>query len=304
MSSTLSQFFHKIVRTQINLKSLSNHDASLDIKNKLNADKPCMIARFGSTEIKAVLFPKTPWFLKIFIKKMMNYDSVHKEFVNMKMLSGFFPSNEVSITKFSSLMYADMKELDILGSWRFEERFLVSHFSKAKIVSLDNLEPYLQENPWSEILKDKKVLVIHPFNKTIESQYYNKRALLFKDPRILPEFKSLQTIKAVQTLAGNKAEFNTWFDALNAMKSEIETKDFDIAIIGAGAYGFPLAAHVKRLGKKAIHLGGPTQMLFGIKGKRWIDSPKFKNIINEHFVVPGDLDKINNASKVEEGCYW
>lgn len=304
MSSIFSQLFHKIVRTKINLKSVSTQEASLLIKNKLDSEKPCMIARFGSTEIKAVLFPETPWFLKLIIKKMMNYDAVNKEFVNMKILSGFFPSNEASINKFSSLMYRDMKELDVLGSWRFEERFLLTHFSKAKIVSLDNLEPYLQENPWSEILKDKKVLVIHPFNKTIEDQYYNKRRLLFKDPRVLPEFKSLQTIKAVQTLAGNKAEYNDWFAALDAMKSEIDQKDFDIAIIGAGAYGFPLAAHVKRLGKKAIHLGGPTQMLFGIKGKRWIDSPKFKNIINEHFVVPGDLDKIQNASKVEEGCYW
>jgi len=304
MSSTLSQLFHKIVKTQINLKSVSNQEAALFIKNELNADKPCMIARFGSTEIKAVLYPKTPWFLKFIIKKMMNYDAVQNEFVNMKILSGFFPSSESSITKFSSLMYADMKELDVLGSWRFEERFLVSHFSRAKIVSLDNLEPYLQENPWTEVLKDKKVLVIHPFNKTIEDQYHNKRALLFKDPRVLPEFKSLQTIKAIQTLAGNKAEYKDWFAALDAMKSEIDTKDFDIAIIGAGAYGFPLAAHVKRLGKKAIHLGGPTQMLFGIKGKRWIDSPKFKNIINEHFVFPSDLDKITNASKVESGCYW
>ena len=26
--------------------------------------------------------------------------------------------------------------------------------------------------------------------------------------------------------------------------------------LGCGAYGFPLAAHVKRMGKKAIHMGG------------------------------------------------
>jgi hypothetical protein len=304
MSSKLSQLFHKIVKSKVNLIPVSNQEASLYIKNELSSAKPCMIARFGSTEIKAVLFPQTPWFLKFIIKKMMNYDAVNKEFVNMKILSGFFPSNETSIAKFSSLMHKDMKELDVLGSWRFEERFLASHFSKAKIVSLDNLEPYLQENPWSEILKDKKVLVIHPFNKTIEDQYHNKRRLLFEDPRVLPEFKSLQTIKAVQTLAGNKAEYSDWFAALESMKSEIDAKDFDIAIIGAGAYGFPLAAHIKRLGKKAIHLGGPTQMLFGIKGKRWIDNPKFKNIINEHFVFPSDLDKISNASKVEDGCYW
>jgi hypothetical protein len=288
----------------IHLKSIDNIKAIKAIKEELLSNKASMIARFGSTEIKAVLYPKAPRILKGVIQKMMKYDAENKEFVNMKILSGFFPSNHDTFTHFSELMHQDMKELDILGSWRFEERFLVSNFKSAKIVPLDTLEPYLYQNPWSEVLKGKKILVIHPFNKTIERQYNNKRNLLFKDKRVLPEFASLETIKAVQTLAGNKVSFKHWFEALDSMKSEIELKDFDIAIIGAGAYGFPLAAHIKRMGKKAIHMGGPTQMLFGIKGKRWIDNPKFKDIINEHFVFPGDEDIIKNSDQVEEGCYW
>lgn len=285
-------------------KVLSKCTAEEVLKIKLVAEKPLMIARFGSTEIKAVLYPKTPFLLKPLLRRLMNYQSKGKEFLNMKILSGFFPSNEETITLFSRLMYKDMKQLDVLGSWRIEERFLKHHFAGASIVQLDNLEPYFSEEPWSEILSGKNVLVIHPFNKTIERQYYNKRKLLFKDPRVLPEFKSLQTIKAVQTIAGNQSEFNTWFDALEFMKEEIKTKDFDIAIIGCGAYGFPLAAHIKRMGKKAIHLGGATQLLFGIKGKRWVENPKFDTVINEHFCYPMKEDQVNNASKVEEGCYW
>jgi hypothetical protein len=304
MSSKLSQVLHKIVKSTIHLKPTSTEEAVKTIKEYLVSDDACMIARFGSTEIKAVIYPKTPFFLKGVLKKMMNYNPASKEFLNMKILSGFFPSNHQTITQFSELMHQDMKAVDVLGSWRFEERFLVSNFKKATIVKLDTLEPYLQKKPWSEALQGKKVLVIHPFNKTIEYQYHHKRALLFKDPRVLPDFASLQTIKAVQTLAGNKVEFKNWFEALDFMKQEIDKKDFDVAIIGAGAYGFPLAAHIKRKGKKAIHMGGPTQMLFGIKGKRWVDNPKFKDIINEHFIVPSDEDVIRDASKVEDGCYW
>lgn len=304
MSSKLSQIFHHILKYKIYLKALDVDKASSSIKTELLADKPSMIARFGSTEIKAVLYPKIPFFFISLLKKMMGYNPKSKEFVNMKVLSGFFPSNSQAIKQFSALMHQDMKELDILGSWRFEEKFLVSNFRKATIVPLQTLEPYLQLNPWSELLKNKKVLVIHPFSNTIRSQYQNKRKLLFKDPRVLPLFKSLQTIKAVQTLAGNDAEFKDWFVALDHMKAEVDTKDFDIAIIGAGAYGFPLAAHIKRMGKKAVHLGGPTQMLFGIKGKRWLDNPNFKHIINEHFVFPGAEDRISNANKVEDACYW
>ncbi len=121
---------------------------------------------------------------------------------------------------------------------------------------------------------------------------------------VLPKFKSFETIRAMQTIAGTDSNFTDWFEALNAMKSEMDKKDFDVVIIGCGAYGFPLAAHAKRIGKKAIHLGGPTQMLFGIKGKRWVENDDFKTIINKYFVFPDSDVTIKNASKVEDGCYW
>lgn len=54
------------------------------------------------------------------------------------------------------------------------------------------------------------------------------------------------------------------------MKKKISTIDFDIASIGCGAYGLPLAGFImEELHKKAIYMGGGTQWLFGIKGRRW-----------------------------------
>ena len=55
--------------------------------------------------------------------------------------------------------------------------------------------------------------------------------------------------------------------ALNYMFDEAMKKNFDVAIIGCGAYGFPLAAKLKQAGKIVIHLGGATQLLFGIIGR-------------------------------------
>jgi hypothetical protein len=68
--------------------------------------------------------------------------------------------------------------------------------------------------------------------------------------------------------------------------------------------GFPLAAHVKRMGKKAIHMGGATQILFGIKGKRWDTHPVIGAMYNEHWVRPALEDVPQQANKVEGGCYW
>jgi len=170
-------------------------------------------------------------------------------------------------------------------------------------VPLKDLEPYYHLNPWSEVLKGKKVLVVHPFSKSIETQY-KKRQFLFSDHRVLPDFE-LITIKAVQSLIGNKpAEFSSWFEALEFMKNQISNTEFDIAIIGCGAYGLPLAAHVKRIGKKAIHLGGQTQVLFGIIGKRWEDRDFFLDMFNEHWVRPLPEETPQNHIKVEDGCYW
>ena len=296
MSNPISKLAHSIIKKMLYASPLAGDVCTSIIKSELEKDQPSMIARFGSTEIKAILYPSFPFYVRPFVKKRV--------FENMFTLSGFFPSNEQSIRKFSKMMLEDMQLLDVLGCWRIEERFLQKYFPLAKRIKLSTLEPYLQKDPWSEVLKDKKVLVIHPFNDTIESQYFNKREQLFGDKRVLPKFKTFETIRAVQTIAGTDSTFSDWFEALDSMKAKMDTKDFDVVILGCGAYGFPLAAHAKRMGKKAIHLGGPTQILFGVKGKRWIENDNFKDVINDFFVFPTDTDKIKNASKVEEGCYW
>ena len=74
--------------------------------------------------------------------------------------------------------------------------------------------------------------------------------------------------------------------------------------VGAGAYGLPLAYHAKKLGKKAIQLGGPTQILFGIKGKRWDDHDVISKLYNSYWVRPSADETPSNYKAVEEGCYW
>ncbi len=289
---SLNDFLKKILYS----KPIDAELAATLIRVALENRQSAMIARFGSTEIKAVLFAKMPWIFRQLFERRV--------FTTMNELSGFFPANHETICQFSDLMIEDMKLLDVLGSWRVEERLLLRYFSAAQRVELQALEPYLSDNPWSAALEGRRVLVVHPFSSTIESQYLEKRKLLFKDQRVLPELKSLETIKAVQTIAGQKSAFPDWFAALDSMKNAIDAKDFDVAIIGCGAYGFPLAAHVKRMGKQAIHMGGATQLLFGIKGRRWDSHPLISPLYNEHWVRPAPEDVPIDASKVENGCYW
>ncbi len=86
------------------------------------------------------------------------------------------------------------------------------------------------------------------------------------------------------------------------MQDEISKEDYDICLIGCGAYGFfSLAAYVKRCGKQAIHMGGALQLLFGIKGKRW-DNKGQSQFYNKYWCQP--TEKINNHKNIENGCYW
>lgn len=290
-----------------NLAQFKGQQASDIIKKILLNKSPAMIARFGSNELNCVTNyynirnnrRKFSSYIKGEIgafwwdKKMMQYMSTG---------AGFFPSTEANLEKFSALMLEDMKQVDVLGSWLQQEEFFASQLSKAVKVGLKDLEPYYHKHPWSEALEGKKVLVVHPFAASIEQQYA-KRELLFPT-NVLPEFE-LKTIKAVQTAADHREGFKDWFEALKYMQDKIHSIDFDIAIIGCGAYGFPLAAFVKRLGKKAVHLGGGTQILFGIKGKRWEEqNPFIASLMNEHWIRPSPEERIQHLTKIENGCYW
>ena len=291
--------------------------ASKIIYETLIADEPCMIARFGSNELNTILN---------YLSVKSNSKSISKYIKseqfdwwwnrgvikNLHEVAGFFPPSVNKVEQFCELMLQDIPQVDVLGSWLAKESAFENELCYAQKIHIRLLEPFWTLNPWTKALAEKKVLIVHPFVEVIEQQYHRKN-LLFKNS-ILPDFE-LKTIKSVLSLANEDTEFSDWFEALNWMKAEIDKQDYDICLIGAGAYGFPLAAHVKRKGKKAVHLGGALQLLFGVKGRRWEDpnygvnewgipTGSYSNLMNEHWVRPGDKLKPKNAQQVEGATYW
>lgn len=289
----------------------TGEEASGIIEQQLLSGKPLMIARFGSTELNALLnyyFINKPIPVQVVnlltgIPYIKNYkDGIVK---NMSTLSGFFPSSGATLDRFAEMTFEDLKEIDILGSWMKHERYLFNYFKPDHVrVHLEDLSPFNHANPWSYAFKGKKVLVVHPFVESIKRQF-EKREHLFKNPKVLPEFE-LRTVRAVQSVADSVTQYKNWFDALDAMTEDIAAVDFDIAVLGCGAYGMPLAARIKKMGKQAIHLGGATQCLFGVKGKRW-EIPFYnyqEKFYNEYWVRPLDSEKPESSHKVEGSCYW
>lgn len=287
-------------------------EASDLILKRLNDDRPLMVSRLGAVELSCIInyYYINNGILKNIINVLKGYPYFltfnHSVKEAMKNNAGFFPPTERGLRHFSTLALQDVYQIDILASWMNHEKFIYKFFNKNCIrIFLDDLDPFRHENPWSQGLEGKKVLVIHPFVESIRSQY-KKREYLFKDKRVLPEF-DLITLKAVQTIGGQgDYHYSDWFEALNSMIEKIKKIDFDVALIGAGAYGMPLAAAIKRMNKKSIHVGGSLQCLFGIKGSRWEDPVYDYNnkYYNDYWVRPLEKEKPKTADKVENACYW
>ena len=282
------------------------------IYDKLMDDKPCMIARFGANELTSLVNyvgvknNQHDYLAYIKGKALPWWWNMNHIKENMYNVAGFFPPTQEKIEQFCELMLEDMKDLDVLGSWLGNELNFESELKNVSKVDRGLMDPFFTNIPWTKALEGKTVLIVHPFKESIIHQY-NQKEKLFKN-EILPNFK-LEVIKSVQSLAGQKTPYNDWFEALDFMKSEIDKIDYDVCLIAAGAYGFHLAAHVKRMGKKAVHVGGSLQLFFGIIGKRWETKGYAKDfdypsLINEFWIRPS-LDEVpNNIENVENGCYW
>lgn len=286
---------HKSVTRYAGRSVLSPQDGNEMIRQMLQSDQPFVASRFGSTELSVVLRREAH----------RNHRFYRNNDKNLCLLSGFFPEDEGLMDQFAKMMIDIVGEIDLLGVWfsSLEEYIVGEYMQSTALTHLTAVEPYAYARPWSRELKGKKVLVVHPFELSVRKQY-TRRDKLFENPEILPQFE-LKTFKAVQTIAGEKDDrFQTWFDALKYMKDSIREIDFDVAIIGCGAYGMPLAIEVKKMGKQAVHMGGATQILFGIKGARWDENDSISCMYNEYWIRPDENEKCRNSKIVEGGCYW
>lgn len=282
------------------------------IKDLISKPEPCLVARFGTGELEATLRGLDivrPWSIPRKVLALLSGrigpfwwdNSIRAGLCNN---AGVFPPTPDVMQRFAEQALADVKEVDILGAFDEMPRgFREESFPQARLLSIHRLEPFWGARPWTAALKGRKVLVIHSMTETIRRQYA-KRNMLFSVPETLPAF-DLITYKSVNSAMGLKTEFNSWFDALEKMKSDISKIDFDIALLGCGAYGMSLGAFIKRdLHRQALHLGGRVQLLFGICGKRWDNDPFFLRLYNKAWTRPLPEDTPDVCARIENGCYW
>lgn len=272
------------------------------IYDKIIEGSPFLCGRFGSVEARYCAATEA-YKLGIIKKIPTQYTNA------LKNNAGFF---SIDKDNQGELFYETMKNTvsnaDCIGYWGDGmQEYLIDEYCRKDMIltKLVNIHPYDYSGvAWTKALENKRVVVVHPFKESIEKQYKN-REKIWSRTDILPIY-NLRVVQAVQTIGGEPDNrFETWFDALNYMYQEVISEDFDVALVGCGAYGFPLASMIKNAGKSAIHLGGVLQVLFGIKGGRFDNYDDFKNIYyNNYWIRPSENERPKNYKKIENGCYW
>lgn len=269
------------------------------IADLLKAPRPLGAGKFGGIELGA-------------LTHYLRHRDVAGECANwgrhaplLQANAGVYPVDSGIFSRFCDEYSRALAGLDLLAVWfQPNENSMRRRFApSASSISLTSLEPYFHQRPWSSALSGRRVLVISPFASTVQEQYARRVEVWRERPEVLPAF-DLDTLRCPLSAGLVEPVFPDWFAALDAMKLEMSRRKFDVAIIGAGAWAIPLVNHAKSIGRSAIHLGGATQILFGIRGNRWDSHPIIRTFVNDAWVRPSGADRPENFRQIENGCYW
>ena len=290
--------------------NISDESLQTYLFNCIISGQPFLLSRFGCGVLKAAIdVDNIPNLYNVYRYVIGKTDALGIQYGTGTTLvnDGFYPITYDAIQKYGQLILSCIPQIDILATLVYQDRYFSKYLGDKIRCSFPALEPFHFDNPWTAALENKRVLVIHPFAKTIEYQYLNHREKLFDNPHVLPNFK-LQTLRAVQMkhLSDDPydTKYQTWFEAYDFLKTEIDKRDFDVAILGCGGFGMPLGAYIKTLGKQAIHLGGGVQYLFGIRSHRGDSLPHIAKYYNDYWIRPFDEERPVHYKQNEDGAYW
>jgi hypothetical protein len=270
------------------------------ITNRINIGQPFFIGRIAGIELKiaySLLYRRA-------------FDMVH-EIKELENNAGIHIKNLDSLRVYVDQLVAAYDHCTAIAEWETTgavfaitgdgQRLIAERTPTIPKIAAQSLEPYYVKPSWMPALSGKKVLIIHPFAKTIHQQV----PLL---PKLFPGREwfhqcTLSCIAPPLTLAGNH-QHKDWQVHLDEFLVTIP-EDFDVALVAAGGYGMLIADHIfTKMNRSVMYIGGALQLFFGIIGKRWFDNKEILALVNDDWIRPLSVDKPTNFSKVEKGCYW
>ena len=278
---------------------------SESICSTLRKGEPCLIGRNGTIETQMLSYGST-------------MEPLRKQ---LELHAGVFPSTEESVAAWITAYKAALGSIDsepIVAGWyapmkMAEERILKQHCLSDTYIPLRSLEPYYVRPTlrWTALLEGKKVAVVSSFAKTMQAQIAKREDIWgIHANTLLPETTQWFPIQTGYSpaLAQGRASWpegiHKWQDAVAHLTTEVMKTGAEICIIGCGGLGMILGAELKRRGLQCIVLGGATQVLFGIKGRRWATHDVISKFWTDAWVWPSLEETPGGAESIEGACYW
>lgn len=132
-------------------KYFNAEEGNAIIANAIKNGIPCMIARYGSIELKGMTDTIA---VNLGIRKTVR-DTTIAPLCNS---AGFFPNKPKLAKRFGDMMIEKSSCMDILAVWYWSmEPYVIKHYAQnSTLINPYSLEPYYYENLWSGELKGKK----------------------------------------------------------------------------------------------------------------------------------------------------
>jgi hypothetical protein len=273
---------------------------------RLSAGEPTAAGKIGDTELEVII--KFDRYRDDFAGFFRSITAEGHELDLLHLNCGVFPKEQDVLVRWAQVYLQALSRLDILGVWfnKEEEKIVTRHAPGATLTRIRAFEPYYHAFPWTQGLAGRRVAVVSPFEHSIVSQRkaHTGGELFPERPTVLPDFE-LTVIPSPFSAALVHPVHSDWHEALSDIKQRLSAVQFDVCLVGAGAYSLPICSFVRHeLMRSAIHLGGPLQILFGIRGRRWDDHPVISRLFNENWIRPSPNETPKGNWKNDGGAYW
>jgi hypothetical protein len=233
--------------------------------------------------------------------------------------AGVFPTSGTFLKDWAFEYNQAVKEATAMAAgWHppfqpMELLYILGHNPQCKILPLRSLEPYysLPTTMWTNAFANQNVTFVSSFADSMAKQYEKKHLVWpASHEQILPSSAKYSFVRSYYGPAvaqGNAqwpAPIQSWKDAVDALEAQVLATNPSIVVLGCGGLAMVLAKRLKAKNIITIVLGGAIQIMFGIKGKRWLNHDIIKTFFNSHWVFPQDHEIPNGAKQIEGGCYW
>ena len=277
------------------------------IREMIHKKEPCAMGKIGTTELLGLEYLYR-WIQPSWPKTA----SWRRPAKRLYECSGLFPIRHDIFFRWADECRLSLGQLDLASQWQvgpayetaLESALIDRLCPRAVRVGYYFLRILNPRAPWLDDLAKLRWLVIHPFEKTIRAQlpHLAELGVYSESARgdLAHRARDTAILACPQLPYMVPPRHRDWFEALEDLKSRMEKIDYEIALVGAGAWSLPLVAHAKAMGKKGMHLGGSLQLMFGIKGGRFDNN----RIYNPRWTRPLPQESPANHRLMEGGAYW